>query len=562
MSDNLEEGYLELKLNSWIENAAICGLVNILGKENIEILDQSIKVPISELESFEQKYFSYFSERYKETASLTKILAYQEIKEKHELDNFVNFDEQALKNLAKYCTEILKRFGTGASYVTVYQLLNPSIDIISLLKQAEDQVKLLKNVSSDKDDYLPIVKEIYKLLTEIFDYYTDEKNYRYLAAKNQIYLTIRNGIDGVSFLNPAESKGDMFQKYQEHFLVPVEEYLETSHEKDRLHCTTCGRSVKSNKFSFGFINTLGFDTGKKNSNAWNYTNDLVMCPVCRLMYTCIPAGITYVYRQGIFVNDNHSVSSLLDVNTGILLNVMEMNDKGKSASEKNTYAALIKTLQEVSFNSNLKNLNDIQVVRYENDKYYFNILPRNVLMTLARARKEIANLNSTGYTLNGTYQSLYQQVISYLINSTNLFSLINLILRTKLNGDTVYMNDWQLTDLIYTNQIFLEELIEVTELDKETLLKIRGVGYAFKREYDNENKPKAIALRLLNALRADDRNGFMNLLLNSYLYINKPVPKYFTEVFLEDERFQTIGLTFVSGIIGEIKQGDGGNDNE
>ncbi|MFR4752173.1 MAG: hypothetical protein ACLT90_09415 [Enterococcus raffinosus] len=40
----VKEKVLEFRLNSWMENAAICGLVNILGEDKVKIKPQSIEV--------------------------------------------------------------------------------------------------------------------------------------------------------------------------------------------------------------------------------------------------------------------------------------------------------------------------------------------------------------------------------------------------------------------------------------------------------------------------------------------------------------------------------------
>ena len=100
------------------------------------------------------------------------------------------------------------------------------------------------------------------------------------------------------------------------------------------------------------------------------------------------------------------------------------------------------------------------------------------------------------------------------------------------------------------------------KLEKDELEKFRRDGYFLKKEYANKNKADSIGLRLLNALKANNKDAFMDILLNSYMYLNKLVPKYFTDIFLDDERFKTIGYSFVAGIIGEAHNTEGGNDNE
>lgn len=101
------------------------------------------------------------------------------------------------------------------------------------------------------------------------------------------------------------------------------------------------------------------------------------------------------------------------------------------------------------------------------------------------------------------------------------------------------------------------------ELKDEELQRIRRDGFFLKKEYANKNKADSIGLRLLNALKIGDKNGFLDLLLNSYMYLNKQVPKYFTSAtFNDEEGFKTIGYSFVAGMIGDYAKIEGGNDNE
>lgn len=558
VAELVKDGYLEFHLNSWMENAAICGLVNILG-EKVQIEDQSVLVPLKELENFEEAYFTYFAKQYEKLSSLTKVLAYKNELIRNKQEDFANFDQSNYERLQKYLAD-LKRYGESNSYVAVYPLIESDVDILGLIKQAKIEKLKKGEFDQNKQEVIKRVKNVYQVLEEIFAYYSQEDVQHYLAAKIQIYSVINNGYNDVSFLNRQESKGDFFEKYHNYFVESVFDYLEDNHEKDKLSCTNCGHPIKRGDISYSFINQAGYDANRKQSNAWSFTNDLFMCPACRLLYTCIPAGFTYVYNQGIFVNDNHSVRSLVSVNDGIRLNVLDVNKTEVKSID--TYAALIRTLQDEMNKQTRKELQDIQVVRYENDRYYFNLLPKHILKTINRSKNILPDLFNAGFNLNGEYHNVYREVVDCLMNNRNLFSLIHIVLRTKVSGGQVYTNSYQVMKMIEINKNFIEELIQMEGLEKSDLENIRRDGYFFKKEYANKNKADSIGWRLLNALKANDKNAFMDMLLNSYMYLNKQVPRYFTEIFLDDERFKTIGYSFVTGIIGEAYTSEGGKENE
>ena len=211
--DSIEkEDTLEFRLNSWMENAAICGLVNILeeDEDKIEIKPQSIVVKKEVFKNFEEDYFTYFAKQYEKLSSLTKVLSYEDEMNRHQREDFTHFDQKAYERLQKYLAD-LKRYGESNSYLAVYPLVDSSVDIVSLIKKAKiDKLKKGEfehnNFEHNNIEIIDRIKSIYELLTEIFAYYHQEDVQRYLAAKIQIYSVINNGYNDVSFLNRQESK--------------------------------------------------------------------------------------------------------------------------------------------------------------------------------------------------------------------------------------------------------------------------------------------------------------------------------------------------------------------
>ncbi|WP_159721616.1 type I-B CRISPR-associated protein Cas8b1/Cst1 [Enterococcus sp. CSURQ0835] len=548
------ENVLEFRLNGWLENAGVCGLINILGEENILLTSQSIKLSVNQLENFADHYFDFFAKNYRQLSSLTKIFSYQDQKEKFEQENFANFGQKDYEFLATYLKSV-RQYGESNSYKAVYPLLNHSTDILTVLSSLK--LERLKKDQWEKETGLIMekVKVVYQRLDQVYEYFSDPQVNKYISGKIQIYNVINKGYNNVAFLNRQQSKDDYYESYYNFFIQPIFDYYEQDHQKDKLTCTNCGRPIKKG-VPYSFLNQMGYDVNRKTSNSWNFVNDIWMCPQCRLLYSCIPAGFSYVYSQGIFVNDNHSVKKLLQVNRAIRTRILDLNHL--QVNSTNTYAAMIQTLQLENLKQNERELNDIQVVRYENERYYFSLLSRILLKTLATSKADLEPLIKGGYNIAGEYHNLYQAVISRLMNSTNLFSLLNLLQRQLLSGERTFVNSWYLMALIRINQNFLEELIDMEKLTAEKLERIRKDGYLFKLGYENKNKATSIGYRMLNALKANDKDGYMDVLLNSYMYLGKIVPPYFNEIFLNDEHFKTIGYTFLTGLIGESK---GGNEN-
>lgn len=81
-----------------------------------------------------------------------------------------------------------------------------------------------------------------------------------------------------------------------------------------------------------------------------------------------------------------------------------------------------------------------------------------------------------------------------------------------------------------------------------------------------EHKRAGFNYKVLNALKTNNRDAFMDIILNSYSYLGKVIPDFFLESFTSDETFKTVGYAFMVGVNGAIEQDDkdkdGGNNDE
>lgn len=90
------------------------------------------------------------------------------------------------------------------------------------------------------------------------------------------------------------------------------------------------------------------------------------------------------------------------------------------------------------------------------------------------------------------------------------------------------------------------------KLEEDVVKKANQQGYFLRMEYGNkgaESKLIGISYRLLNALKVNSKDRFMDTVLNCYLYTKKAVPSILLEGLKDDIAFKTIGYAFVSGLI-------------
>lgn len=542
------EENIKLCMEDWMKNAGIVGLYNILkhSGDSVKFHENHIEFESEILIDFEEKYFSYFIDKYKEVISINKIKSFEKFIVYNEENNFQKFNKDRLEQLNNYIGNIAKRYIKSASYKTAYELIDSPIDLLSIEKK-------LKKISLKKkqniEDIIPEIKIQFSLIKKIILYMKLEEAYKYIAGKNIIYTIIRNGWDGVCFLNPQTKEKDMYKDYREYFVQPVIEYLDLDKSKFKYPCFTCDREIKDLKNDLSFLNNTGFDVSRKSSHVWEFQNDVAVCPICKLIYSCVPAGINYLYNKGIFINDTSSVEDAIDINRKVYMEIYKQD----SIEKKMTYKALVKSIQE-QYNDKLKyELADIQLIRYEEDRYKFNILSKKTLMIIKESQGDLDSLIKVGFKEINTYFNVYELVIDRLLNNQNMFTLAQKLLHYKLSQPKdSYYNSYHILKILDINLNFLKEVGYMKELDKDIVKLGNSAGFFLRKQYKDKgsvDKLTGISYRLLNSLKTNNINSFMDTVLNCYLYTKESVPKIIVDSLKDEEQFKTIGYAFVAGLI-------------
>lgn len=335
--------------------------------------------------------------------------------------------------------------------------------------------------------------------------------HRYIRAKNVIYTVIKNAWNGVCFLNSQTKEKDVYMNYKTDFVDAAVDYIKSDKGKYRFQCFTCDAPVKNMNNSMSFLNGTGFDANKKSSHVWNFENDVALCPVCKLIYSCLPAGMTYVGVQGLYVNANIFLKDALKINCRIKREILQ------SGESHSTYYALVRALHENETQSAKYQFVDVQVIRYENAKYRFNILSRRMLKLIMDHEDRLNSLIKTVFIENKLTYRIFDEVIARIFNSQNLFTLIHKMLHYKLSNPS---------------KCYFNGTLRVKYVNKDAYNKLPGICY-----------------RLLNALKTSNSGMFMDVVLNCYLYVKDQVPKVMTDVLGQEKEFSTMGYAFVAGLM-------------
>lgn len=553
-------------MEDWLYNSGLVGLYNILkfAEDDVKIDGNYIEFQPEYLVEFEEKYFKYFMDKYKDIFSLNKVTSFERFISYHEKNNFEEFDEKKLEETNKYITDVVKKQIKSNSYKSAYELIDSPVDILELEKNLKT-INLKKK--QEISEIIPEIKERFTILKEIIEYMKLEKSKKYIGAKNAMYTIIKNGWNGVCFLNPQTKERDMYIDYKEYFIDPTIEYVNTDKSKFKYSCFSCSGSMKDFANDLSFLNSIGFDVSRKSSHVWNFQNDIAVCPICKLIYSCIPAGITYLYDKGIYINDNSSMKNAIDINNKIYMEIYKQNDYSK----KLTYRGLVESINKENNDKIKYELADMQLVRYENEKYKFNILSKNSLRVIKDSEEDLNKLINCGFKEINTYFNVYELVIDRLLNSQNMFTLVQKMLHYKLSQlkDSHY-NSFHIIRILRINTRYLKGVGCMKGVYKDIVKEGNDAGEKLREKYRSKgvvDKLGGISYRLLNSLKTNNKDSFMDTLLNCYLYVKSSVPEVFLDALKDEERFKTIGYAFVSGLIEGKRENNsenenGGKDNE
>ena len=553
------ENVIQLTLDDVLYNAGILGLCKIFDHAGLPYHKngQTIEFEESNLERFSEHYFSYLTKEYLNETSYKRLI---------ELNIVDIKDEKQLSQLNE-TIENAKKWLTSNSYKNTYPFLT---DVpFDFLSAANKLKKITIKKKQTIEDVQSEIQEITNLLSEIISHLRHPQAKRYLVPRILSYNIIQSFWSNVSFLHTSANKKDIYQTYDEYFTEAAFAFLEKKKDekkyaKNKFPCAVCENKMAtiSEAFDLTWLQRVGVDAARKSSHYWDHQRDIFICPVCNLVYSCIPFGFKIVRGKGFFINNNRSVEELISINSVSLGDGKQEVTRDDLESEA-YYKIIDFMINQAESRKNLE-IENIQVVKFdremENRPYTFNILSRNKLMLIDECKKEFKKLVGKFTKLNDEYISLYQEVINRLYKGQTYTDLIYQLIRQMIDGK--YKDTSSIYNILKISNHQYKGGVHFMKTEELNL--IRNYGYYLKKEYLNqETKLNGISYRLLNALKVKNQSKFMETLLQAYSYKKLGIPPIFTQILNDEKKFQTIGYAFLLGLHGyDGNEDKGENTNE
>lgn len=549
-------------MSDWLYNAGIVGLINALkfSKDKVEIYNQYIEIDSSVLDNFEDKYFNYLADKYLIFTPWYKIVDFQ--KRIELIRNQECYTDDDINALNKHIDYIKDRVINHKSYAKVCKNIE-NIKIIGFDLLAAS--KSLKKISLKKNQSIEDIEDDINLqlskIEEIIEFVSREEVKKHLIGKDLIYDVIKHFWNNKAFLNSSNSDKDIYEEFNKCFIQGALKYVYTDKSKAKYSCYSCDRELltTSDAFDLTWLNKTGVDGGKKASHFWDFNRDDFICPICTLVYSCVPLGFTYLKGNGLFINDNADINSLLTVNKYVL----KTQDRIEEL-EHQSYLNISNRFSQYNIENIDYTLSNIQIVKLDTskqfDSYTFNILSKDMVHFLVKNSKILnclLNKKILWYTDASNikhYIYLYKEVIDRMYKNENLFSLIDFALNKVVRGE--HNSLIEIDMLLSLNNNFIRGGDNMNQhIDSKKIYKIKCLGNTLKSSYDNRkasNKLNGISYRLLNAVKVKDVNKFLDTIINAYAYIGTEIPTVFINCLDDAETFQTVGYAFILGLMGEI----------
>lgn len=530
---------ITVRLNDFLFNSGVLGFYRVLQKADKEELMQiegnSIKITKEMIEEFTKDYIDCMLKTYEEDTKWYTIIS------KKERIKGLKVEEQEQATQLEEQYKFIKSSMESASYKSGFEIIKSKVETENPYEYI-DQLKKEKDVEIRKTTILKIIEHI-------------EKNKRVYCMKDIIYTKINCFWSNVSFLNRNANKNDIEEEYQKVFVAPAIEYIEASRKSD-ITCIQCGNNISKKEASgMSWLNDVGVDVNRKKSGFWNFKEDTYICPICNLIYSCIPLGFTMIGSNGIFVNNNESIKVLCQHN-----NILTVEENTREEIFENAYGKVITNLinqtdQLANEKMSKYELHNIQVIKRigakDNQKYEFNMISKDKLEILKNTTKYFKQLLGT---------NLYQEVLNNVIEGRKQYDIIARLLQENRNISAI-----KNILFIQSNCIGGKNMQNRDERIEEMIQEGIGLKKYFYAHGENENKLISYTYKLQGALKANNVEEFMKLFTHFYGSLKIPMPncEAIKVLIKEPEYFKLLGYSYLYGLGVKLeKKEEGGNENE
>ena len=530
-------------------NAGLVGLYKLLctldkEEKHYKVYDDKIVVQKDFLLEIDltKASFNTFIDNFYNDLTFTKALnIINIILEKIDKNSSADDINDDLKQLKNWLT-VGNRFKTG--YEIISQKVIDSYNIFDKIKKivAKKDMNKTKNDLIHINEYLnvPEVKEI-------------------MLMKDIAYTIINNFWNDKSFLLRTNAKKDMYEVHYKTFEEPLKNHLNRQ-KPGKNYCSNCGEDTKD-ALTYTFITGMGDDFARKNSVFWNFKQDKCICPKCQFIYSLIPLGFRKNGYDFIFINNNNSVDALIHMND------LKITEETTNLKNYQIYNEIISNYLVANENK----LDNIEVANiYANkESLELDIINKGQLNLIKQSRAPLKFLaDSYDVRINGNYLNLYQEVVEDILKNDSIYKTLYKVIETSVKEKNNYLVRLMkpILDIQNTKESISRKEKGMKE-NKDYYFAGKEGARIYKKVMasgQDENYIIGITYKLLNALRRENINDYLDIIIRLCNSLKCEVPTCFINNMNDKEKFESVGYAFLVGLRGGIYEKnddkDGGKD--
>lgn len=576
----------------------------------VQIGENYIEFDTKDLKNFHHDYFNYFfdvynlgnktKERIEKSFDKIERLIRTESKDKIEEKNkkeIIKVEKKYIKTIIKGQMDKIKKFDEEA-YQNILEQYN-AIDGVSQIEQSEDlrqiqevitcellkdsinkrlTMNLFKSILSKnyfgQPSFLNVVKSALSIEEQKEVMYKDyisniietnflqeiaEGKYKIEEIQKQIQEKLKNPLINKEVLKIYES---IIKKYieKEKNLEDIKTYIEQEVFSDCFLCEN-EKALTSNYSESNFV-PLAVSNDNMRNFFWNQNVEFPICDICKLILFCIPAGITSITKtvkentmNGILYKEKEIYSFVnydTDVDTLLKTNFNFANNSKKDRNTHNPYSELILDIIGQDRKISEWQLQNIFVVEFETEYLAYSRMEYfNIKRYVARFFKNYADS-----TLNRITDYRFKlKIVDYILKNNDISRIINERLKEEMRkGNRYGWNCYLATKIKIELEILkkegkenMEEKIKKANAKSHVMFTLGNEIYGkFKKEH-NENKLDSYIYKMLNCIKGNRKDEFMDTAIRVIWSAGKDVPEILVKNN-EEVSWKELGHSFVSGL--------------
>lgn len=576
---------VRLYLNDWFYNMGLIGFRRILefgennGKINLAEYRYAEKENFIEFEKnlltvFHHLYFDYFLDKYdiakREKKQIEKLINMVQMQEKFKeaLENIKRIIKANNDKIKKIDPEIYKRADEVYKSVgkikkieefnKLENLLNEFLQIMSI-REINKRLTLNKFKSVLSDNFFG--QRSFLNVTHTNRSLEEQKEIMYRDFIIPIFdsielVEILNDVDDTSkiieFLSNKKSFKSLSKKIRG---IKTIEEIKDFIDNEIDNCCLCGcyKSLGANYEEGDFI-PLAVSADNAKNMFWNLNVKYPICPLCKLILFCTPAGCTNIYKS--YLGENYDIKDKeyfafvnIDTNFENLYKTNEFFYKRRDYDIP--FNELILDIINTAKERSVWQLQNILYVEFN-----ANYNSKNCKMNYFNIPKYLAwFFKEKIYLINAIQDKNFKmQLMDKILSNKDIKSVIDGKIReiiTKNLGKAMdCFNAVIIRMEINKYKNLKKEVVDLAYRDLNMLFEEGQKMNSFLQSQNAENKINSIAYRLLNATKSGNKKDFMDAVIRLYMSCDKAIPSLFLEVMTEKSlSFEDISYAFISGLL-------------